>query len=423
MKTAIGLGLGHCMKNLCAGGGAFDFSQLGLDLDLRSHQAAISTSLEALDNGKILLDSPDDIPCIIDQVNQNWSNLYTSDFSTDDGWSGVNTGASNGGGASIGGRSNVYRIHGNAVNDLTYIRRNNGMYRTLTGFSFDVYIESSNSAVTGLEIKDSSGLSLAYSFEPTRDQWVTITIPYWYSFSGSSLDLRFFNGSVSSFDDLGESVYIDNFSVNEDVGGFWFFQDTSAYMTHYEQSTYFGIQGDGIDDVMNVRSVGDWKTKVSGDTAGFFSVNFFDTAGSGVETRIGGFGNGAGAGYFGEWRISTSNILSITITSPSFVNNTISYDVTAFRGGWFSIQFGSDGSDYYLWINGTLVSHSESLGNADGSWIALIASASWTTFQLFKNRAITSYPSILRAFQYKGGRICTQEEVDNINASTLYQLP
>lgn len=401
----------------------FSFESLALDLDIRSHQAVISTSFDGIDNGLILVDVPTDIPCIIDQANQNWSNLYTSNFSTDDGWSGTNTGASNGGGASIGGRSNVYRIHGNAINDLSYIRRNNGMYRTLTSFSFDIYVESTNSAVSGLEIKDSSGLSLIHSFEPLRDQWVTINIPFWYSYSGAGLDLRLFNGSSTSFDDLGESVYIDNFSVNEDTGGFWFFENSTATMPHYEQSTYFGIDADGIDDVMNVRSVGDWKTKVSGDTAGFFSLNFFDSAGAGVETRIGGFGNNAGGGYFGEFRITNANILTCNITSTSFVNNTITYDLTALRGGWLSIQFGSDGSDYFLWINGTLVSHSESLGNPDGSWIALIAPATWNTFQIFANRVGTSYPSILRAFQYKGGRICTQAEVDNINASSLYTLP
>lgn len=270
-----------------------------------------------------------------------------------------------------------------------------------------------NLNTNGLLIGDISGKWVTINDDELPSDGVTREFTFRHYATSTGFSIVF----SSFFEEVVEQVYIKDIVISP-VSGFHSIQATAAAMPHNIDSD-FTIYGDGTDDKMTINDIAAWKTAVSGDTAGMFGLKFFDIAGAGVETRLEGFGNAAGVGYFQIMRILHTNVLQVTISNGAAVN-TLTYDVTALRGGWIDVFVGSDGSNYHLWVNGSLVAHTEVLNFADGSWINSLAAATWHGFYLFQNRVGTSFPLKLRALNYKSGRVYTPTEIANIRATPLY---
>jgi hypothetical protein len=426
---SLGLNLGLQYKNHISGD-SFDLSQLGLTLDLRS-PIEVLTEDTRKSNGFVGMQddlNPDDIGVIIDQsASKALTLIYASDFSAGvDGWSTLVESVPTGNIDGIAGEDDWLQMELTAVSGFQTIRRSGTTGAgTIKYFTFRYMIPSTNAACDGLRYMSGAATQGVQLDKRSVTPDVIHTMEGYYYQDSATTELRIYalDGSSTTIGAAGDKIYIKDFEIHS-VAGHHFRQATfsAAARPHLDETTFTAF-GDGTDDKMIMTNITNWKTAVSGDTAGMFSFMFYDVAGAGVETRLEGFGNTAGTGHCYIMRITTGNLFTFSITDNSFVTSSLSYNVTAFRGGWMKIQIGSDGSNYYFYINGTLVAHSETLNHPSGSWLSILAPAVWNIFTLFQNRVGTSYPLKLRALQYISGRVFTPSEIALINSSPLYTAP
>lgn len=402
-------------------GGAFDPSSLGLDLDLRTPNEALDED-SARSNGLILFRnnfnySNNDLTAIIDQSQDKALDLadYESDFSVNhDGWQFGGTNVTfTGNQDSIAGEDDWGLLQGTSALGAHYISSVSATSPSQVYFvTVRVFIPLSNSVVDGFGFQTSDGFMCRWP-NVTKGSIQTLT-GYWYSGIGSER-IELLSGTSASFNDAGEGLYIKDISFSPVLGNH-FVQETVSKMPHWDNINFTG-DFDGVDDVagLNSTKLAAFKSAYSGDTQGMFSLSFYDDEGSGVALNVFSLGQASGTGLI-NCILGADDHLYILINDGTYPNN--QHDLGAItRGGKLNIQFGSDGSELIVYVNGTLTAVVSSVVDNIGDWMASFASQAWNVFHWGANRAGgVFYASGFEHLFYKSGRVFTQQEVDDINS-------
>lgn len=413
----LGLGLGLNKKNF-AGAVPFDPSSLGLDLDLRTPNEALTTDDDYFNNGKIVFYqgklSQVDVAYILDQSqNLAKSTEYSSDFSA--GADGFAIGPSSpvtavdGNIDSIGGQDDVLRLTMTNTVGYQYARKGavvsgNGVYH----ISIDVYLPSSNSLDMGIWMGSGNATGITQR-TIAKDQWVTVE--GYYNASGIYFDIGLVqasNGSPSITPGAGDVAYFKNLVVSS-VAGNHFVQTTASKCPHWD-NTNFTVDFDGVDDEMSPISQSAFFAAVGSDTEGEFIGVLEDDEGAGV--NLGSFpfnlDNGSGSATERIFNMfNTSNLHYQRYRESASNNDVVWSDSAETRGGRNTLFLSGNSTNYEDQLNG--VDKTVQSGTNNGHWFNDIAV---TEIRIARGNGLGFDALGFRYGGYKSARLTTENRTD-----------
>jgi hypothetical protein len=332
--------------------------------------------------------------------------IYSSDFSAGvNGWSGANvTAAGNIDG--INGQDNWLRATtlglgtpNNALNKLSI-----GVNGTIARRRAKIYIDAANTANTGI---------MTYSTLNSMGEYVIG--------KGNELDLDIlalhsatnqYLGSplAATNTQAGDKFYIKN-AIWESLAGNHFINITaSARPTANVTDMTYDL--DGSNDELDSAALA---TVIKNDTAGMVTMFIRDDYGSGVALAIMTFYQSVTVNF--RVQFLANNRLSFNWIDPVNGNITVTSSIIT-RGAigtWYKIQFGSDGSNFILYVDGVKIT----MTTDTSSWMSYLSSEI-TTVKIGITQGIAFGKFGLRHFGCRSGSVFTPTEIANINATSTY---
>lgn len=394
------------------GEGGFSLGSLGLVTDLLFNRTPSAENQGSYLGDVALADGNTDISVFVDRsANRTIENTRTSDFSS--GTDGITASGSNsvaGNVDSINGEDNWLELTPSAIAQQHeyYIPAS-----WFTGWGMVVSV-----SVIRRRIKCYIGVaSVATGWALYTPNWrsdvpVVATTEYFmdvYELYHSTQLVKFSPGVVGMENDR---MYNKDHIVDH-IGGNHFIQASASKKAHANFSDYTadfdGVANEFTDD-------GSFTAAIKGDTAGMFTMFIRDDEGLGNIMYL-----------MSIWQANTMQIepyigadnkFWIVIKDSVNGNNSMKSVETVTRGGWLTLQFGSDGANFHCIVDGVTLTWDT--GTDNGDWIGDLATEiTKVTLGVGWGNAFGSFG--LRHIGYKSGGVFTAQEITNINALPEYQ--
>lgn len=369
-----------------------------------------------------------DISTAIDQshARELGATLWASDWSVNnDGWALIDGGGTLTFGITQAGKINCMKLTAANIGVDRHRFREAILVSGKTYYlTLKTYCPSTNSVWDGHKLEDPTTAqwdALRYSTydNPVNlDAWNNDAIHFMAE--GPNLDLLPYDATGSSPAPNGDEMYFKDLIVRE-VAGNHFGQFTNSGMPH-RNITDNTFDFDGIAQVLEDKS-GTFAAAVKDDTAGMFTMFIRDDDITGQSNNMYLFGDNSNRMWLSFEQVSgPKQVLQIgRIVAPGggdYLLTTV--DLVAERAAqWMAIQWGSDGSEYFIYVNGVRIPITS--GTNNGNWLDSFA-VSLTEVKI--GNAGSGYMAMgLRHFGYISGRVLTADEITAINSTSTYTAP